>query len=367
MGIKKRITPWMKSTLTLLIEVSFTLMILFSLLLSVACHGPHRIIDVHLSIALPAFPMPFATVTHVCLPLFNIFTSKDSQEELNCCNTTELSGACCTVATNQESGGGDGVFGPPQCRRTAFTFFVSDCANKSHLVTGTNQVLCTEFAKECAHKWKDLSQDEKNHYHELSKQDKKRYEQELFEFKQRKLVAEEEVSVSNAVNPTESARNDAKNDDDSGELVKNDPTESNEQPNDHSSDEVKNETDANGVNENKLSSKCNDSSGIDNPTQPPLPPSPPVSPPPVIGKHKRFSMIGDDLDDLAFDLFCSEEMPKVRQLFAPMNRRMSGEQMLDELLNRWNTLSEELKDDYFNKAMAENAAETTTTTRTEEE
>lgn len=48
-----------------------------------------------------------------------------------------------------------------------------------------------------------------------------------------------------------------------------------------------------------------------------------------------------DLDDVAFDLFCTDEMPRIREKFAPINRRMSGEEMLDELLKRWELLSDD--------------------------
>lgn len=67
--------------------------------------------------------------------------------------------------------------------------------------------------------------------------------------------------------------------------------------------------------------------------------------------YRPFSGDNENLDDIAFDLFCTDEMPKVRAKFNPLQRRMSGEEMLDELLERWDKLPSDLKKDYFHKAM----------------
>lgn len=66
---------------------------------------------------------------------------------------------------------------------------------------------------------------------------------------------------------------------------------------------------------------------------------------------KPFNGNTPNLEDEAFDLFANEQMPLVREIFAPLHRRMSGEEMLDELLNRWTKLPAHLKDGYFYKAM----------------
>ncbi|KAH9502097.1 CDGSH iron-sulfur domain-containing protein 2, variant 3 [Dermatophagoides farinae] len=71
-------------------------------------------------------------------------------------------------------------------------------------------------------------------------------------------------------------------------------------------------------------------------------------------KRKRYSLKGD-IDDLAFDIFCFDEMPIIRQEF---NSKIHvddddddlNEEILDELLRRWRHLSADLKDEYHSKA-----------------
>lgn len=66
-------------------------------------------------------------------------------------------------------------------------------------------------------------------------------------------------------------------------------------------------------------------------------------------KRKRYSLKGD-LDDLAFDIFCHDEMPIVRNEY---ERRLSDGEMLNELLTRWENLLFERKEDYISKAIIE--------------
>ncbi|KAH9426532.1 hypothetical protein DERP_013714 [Dermatophagoides pteronyssinus] len=70
-------------------------------------------------------------------------------------------------------------------------------------------------------------------------------------------------------------------------------------------------------------------------------------------KRKRYSLKGD-IDDLAFDIFCFDEMPTVRQEFID-NKTIDddddlNEAILDELLRRWRHLSTDLKEEYLSKA-----------------
>ena len=75
-------------------------------------------------------------------------------------------------------------------------------------------------------------------------------------------------------------------------------------------------------------------------------------------KRKRYSLKGD-IDDLAFDIFCFDEMPTVRQEFID-NKTIDddddlNEAILDELLRRWRHLSTDLKEEYLSKAVSESS------------
>ena len=315
--------------------------------------------------------------------------------------------------------------------------------------------MCAEFAKECAHKWKDLTQEKKDYYHKLSKDDKKRYELELAIYKKRmlSLIDEKEIEpkmvnenfnqlpvhLDNVVDNVfggqdvhtmengllneamilpkkalvnynnlnigqSTSSNDTvdcfvetvnvsnqpgelffnEGDDDVQTVVENvhdslineekleskeaiinmsdvqKSFEANDFQDDHNVDSVIEQAENSLITEKLLENRtvvedftCPNILS-DNDIEALFPSiddeNIEVSDAYPKGKHKRFSMSGD-IDDLAFDIFCSEEMPKVRQMFAPLNRRMSGEQMLDELILRWESLSEELKDNYMSKAL----------------
>ncbi|OTF78565.1 hypothetical protein BLA29_006235 [Euroglyphus maynei] len=74
-------------------------------------------------------------------------------------------------------------------------------------------------------------------------------------------------------------------------------------------------------------------------------------------KRKRYSLKGD-LDDLAFDIFCFDEMPAIRQEFDSKNKLDDdalNEAILDELIRRWRHLSANMKDEYLSKAVAESS------------
>ena len=136
------------------------------------------------------------------------------------------------------------------------------------------------------HSWKALTNEEKSYYHKLSKDDKVRYQRELQEYKQKIQCLQK--TIEPIVNPIN-------------------------QP------------------EVKQTETASDDFGKEN-------------------NQKPFSGNYSDLDDMAFDIFCTDEMPKVREKFAPINRRMSGEEMLDELLQRWDSLPDNLRDVYLHKA-----------------
>ena len=112
----------------------------------------------------------------------------------------------------------------PRACRTGFAFFLEDCAKQSSIIedrSGNNSMersihsavhdniiedcdcdsVCdciscisssldsscpkpfsADFSKECAHKWKSLSEDVKSHYRELSREDRRRYQNEIQQF-----------------------------------------------------------------------------------------------------------------------------------------------------------------------------------------
>lgn len=340
---------------------------------------------------------------------FHIDIFKDCQVDsedsaISTCCSDQKNDGCCN--DNEENGSVDQF---PQCRRTAFAFFLNDCSKKFYQ-TGNNQNPA-KFAKDCAKKWKELSPEEKAFYHKLSKDDKSRYEREIQEYK-KQIESQNEISEFLPIvkKPVETINeiNEIKSDDLVKENTVNsqcdistsiqstldlnaklDQTESDTlKPLNGVEETINSSIDAasknlfaddlnvveqisdfhtpsvltvNDVKENILESlkenielplvsneeslteklsqtfeenfSENDENHINENT------------------YRPFTGDDDNLDDMAFDLFCTDEMPKVREKFNPLKRRMSGEEMLDELLQRWNLLSSDLKNDYFHKAM----------------
>jgi hypothetical protein len=120
--------------------------------------------------------------------------------------------------------------------------------------------LFADFAKNCAHKWKKLSPEEKQHFHQLSELDRIRYEKEMKtyrELKKKKMDNKKKKSVENCCN---------------NEDISYDPND-------------------------------------------------------------------DISSNSAFDLFAKQEMPIVRELMPNIN----NEEMLNELLRRWNSSGDEIK------------------------
>lgn len=77
--------------------------------------------------------------------------------------------------------------GRPLGRRSAYSFFVGECAdNESNPLcrTTADRRVFAEFAKKCAHIWKKLPEEEKQRYHRLSEDDKHRYESEVRAFRE---------------------------------------------------------------------------------------------------------------------------------------------------------------------------------------
>lgn len=229
----------------------------------------------------------------------------------------------------------------PQCRRTAFAFFLSEYSNKKpgQADNNTNSV---KFAKECARKWKELSPDEKAYYRKLSKDDKNRYEREIQEYKKRieshkefpelfatNIVKESiesicemaELSVQTTIEATNESISKTRNEISNASILEPDTVEENKAlpPTFEMFQNEGSPIESDYINDNN--------------------------------SYKPFSGDEDNLDDIAFDFFCTDEMPKVREKFLPQQRRMSGEEMLDELLLRWEVLPADLKNDYFHKAM----------------
>lgn len=117
-----------------------------------------------------------------------------------------------------------------------------------------------DFAKKCAHKWKKLSPEEKQHFHQLSELDRIRYEKEMKtyrELKKKKMDNKKKRSLENCGN---------------NEDISYDPND-------------------------------------------------------------------DMSSSSAFDLFAKQEMPIVRELMPNIN----NEEMLNELLKRWNSSGDEIK------------------------
>uniref|UniRef100_A0A834R3N2 CDGSH iron-sulfur domain-containing protein 2 homologue n=1 Tax=Sarcoptes scabiei TaxID=52283 RepID=A0A834R3N2_SARSC len=65
---------------------------------------------------------------------------------------------------------------------------------------------------------------------------------------------------------------------------------------------------------------------------------------------RRKSSLKDDLDDLAFDLFCSDEIENVNRNYSNHKRKLSAQVILFELLRRWDDLPDESKEGYLEKA-----------------
>ncbi|XP_054166884.1 high mobility group protein 1 homolog [Oppia nitens] len=77
----------------------------------------------------------------------------------------------------------------PRGRRSAYSYFVTDCADREtnrlcHLAE--DRLVFAEFAKKCAKNWKKLSYEEKQYYHRLSEEDKLRYESEIKKYGKQK-------------------------------------------------------------------------------------------------------------------------------------------------------------------------------------
>lgn len=202
----------------------------------------------------------------------------------------------------------------PRCRRSAYSLFLQDYLKqyKFQLKIEKLQFNYPQFAKQCSLQWRDLPEEGKQHYRKLSKQDELRYEGELKLYKEKTLdlspKEEDSVDVFDASEKlTEAVVEPEKND-----LV----------------DEKKDKQETTMQQEPEAMEEH-----IDNQIEHNFPES--------------------DIDDMAFDLFCSEEMPKVREQFAPLSRRMSGEQMLDELWRRWEEVGDELMQDYRRRAIEE--------------
>ena len=94
--------------------------------------------------------------------------------------------------------------GRPRARRSAYSYFVSECATKEDnplCQTSAERRIFAEFAKSCAHKWKKLTEEEKQHFHRLSEEDKQRYEREMKTFRRQQHHKRSRHSSSRSKSP----------------------------------------------------------------------------------------------------------------------------------------------------------------------
>ena len=296
---------------------------------------------------------------------------------MTCCSD-QKSDDCCS----KEDANGS-VIQFPQCRRTAFAFFLSENINQKLDQVGKDQS-SVKFAKDCARKWKELPPEEKAYYHKLSKDDKNRYKLEIQEYKKRIESQKElpELSATNIVDCWQ--ENDTHEQLDVVDVLPENiaDDQSISEPNELKELSVQSTTTVSLIedaNEN-IPKTQNEASKLSLTLNEPLrAEEKPVLESNTVDENlaqpstfetirhddslvesdsfkdndsfKPFSSDENNLDDIAFDFFCTDEMPKVREKFSPQQRRMSGEEMLDELLLRWEMLPTVLKNDYFYKAM----------------
>ncbi|CAG2100528.1 unnamed protein product, partial [Medioppia subpectinata] len=126
-------------------------------------------------------------------------------QEITCHNTngtTSTSGVQCEECDESR----------PRGRRSAYSYFVSECADSESnrlCLSADDRLIFAEFAKKCAHNWKKLSEEQKQYYHQLSETDKKRYDSEMKRYrkqrsKQSKSICKkkviEDISEDNLLN-----------------------------------------------------------------------------------------------------------------------------------------------------------------------
>lgn len=67
----------------------------------------------------------------------------------------------------------------PRGRMTAYAFFVQTCRNEHKKQHPEENVQFADFSRQCADRWKTMSDKEKQRFHELASEDKLRYDNEM--------------------------------------------------------------------------------------------------------------------------------------------------------------------------------------------
>lgn len=71
----------------------------------------------------------------------------------------------------------------PRGRMSAYAFFVQTCREEHKKKHPTENVVFAEFSKKCAERWKTMSEGEKKRFHQMADKDKKRFDNEMADYK----------------------------------------------------------------------------------------------------------------------------------------------------------------------------------------
>lgn len=69
--------------------------------------------------------------------------------------------------------------GKPRGRSTAYAYFVQHCRAEHKKNHPNENVVFAEFSRQCAERWKNMSEHDKKRFHDLASNDKVRYDEEM--------------------------------------------------------------------------------------------------------------------------------------------------------------------------------------------
>jgi len=69
--------------------------------------------------------------------------------------------------------------GKPRGRSTAYAYFVQHCRAEHKKARPNENVVFAEFSRQCADRWKNMTDGDKKHFHDMATHDKKRYDEEM--------------------------------------------------------------------------------------------------------------------------------------------------------------------------------------------
>jgi len=69
--------------------------------------------------------------------------------------------------------------GKPRGRSTAYAYFVQHCRAEHKKNRPNENVVFADFSRQCAERWKNTTEQDKKHFHDMATHDKKRYDEEM--------------------------------------------------------------------------------------------------------------------------------------------------------------------------------------------